>query len=103
MGEKPSPIKAYIYSIKNGKLRVHEGFVFAEPFRERVQFRGKNKKTLCSKTPGEVYSGSVWFLERDDQKALKLFIEFEEKLVFQLQERVQNHLSTISQLKGALI
>lgn len=103
MEEKSPPIKAYLYSIKTGKLVVYEGFITPSSYNLRVRFFGKRKKVMCYSEPGEVFESSLWLPERDDNKARKLLIEFEEELVARYRERVQDHLSKIHTLKGVEI
>ena len=103
MRKTSPPIKVYLYSINTGKLVVNEGFVQPSIYKDRVRFLGKKKSILCPAESGKVFNASVWLPKRDDAKARKLLIDYEENLIFELRNRVQTHLSKIHVLKGVEI
>ena len=103
MEEKSPPIKAYLYSIKTGKLVVYEGFVTPTIWDLRLRFLGKKKRLLVPLEPGEVCDSSLWLSERDDAKARKLLIRNEERHLLELYKQVANHQDKIKTLEGVEI
>jgi hypothetical protein len=45
---------------------------------------------------------SIWLLERDDDKARRMFIEFEERRIAELEETLRKKREVVSQLKQSL-
>lgn len=96
---------AYLYSMWSGRLKAYEGsvYVYHGAATRPASFVIKNEKRfMCSDKPGEVCNAVVWLAEKDDKLARKILIEYEEKQIAALMEKVENHQSKIFILKEGL-
>ena len=97
--------KGYLYSRWRGKFEVFEGYLEPSRFNDHqarfIYRRGRKDLTMqCSRNPGEVYNSVVWLIERDDEHAKNLFIEYEELVLEELKEKIEKHEQAIEKLKG---
>lgn len=93
----------YRYNIKNGKFYIHEGVVTKRGRFKEVYFKDENYRARC---PGRNQFGmvltsktTVWLLERNDELAKRIFIEYEEQKLNELQEQLNKKLELIKTLK----
>lgn len=102
-----APIKrdnVYLYSRRSGRIEVRQGCVRPTSAYSvtRAKFTydrcGKEVYLQCTLEPGVVYSGVVWLPERDDKKAMDLFIEHEQMAIQELQEKIERHEWNIKRL-----
>lgn len=101
--------KGYLYSLWNGRFMCYEGeiFITKHPLplpngrADTAAFASATKQYhQISTKPGIVHNATVWFPEKNDESAKKLLIEYEEKSIALLQEKIDNHRHKINILKG---
>lgn len=96
-------VLVYKYTVRNGKLFVHEGEVRTVGIHQNVYFKDNYQRTRCPKREefGVILSNgpSLWLGERDDKLAKQLFIEFEEAGLAKLQEQINIKSELIRKLK----
>ena len=69
---------AFIYSLWNGKLNAYEGTIYGGYALGYGSFQSREKSfAVTALRPGEVYNALVWFEEKDDKAAKKIFIKHE--------------------------
>jgi len=100
---------AYLYSLWNdGFLAIKEGSVgkyghtdcFGQPIHDAYfSFRTRGYRQIQD-TPGVVYNATVWLVERDDQLAKNILLEYENQMISLLEEKIENHRRKVSILKG---
>ena len=82
----------YLYSRYAGRFEVYQGSVVPY-FNRRGRFvfkrNGKDTYLQCDLNPNVVHGSVVWMFERDDQKAVDLFIEHERMAIKELQEKIE--------------
>jgi hypothetical protein len=93
----------YRYTVHNGKLIVREGIVSNYGLRTCVHF---TDGSTAVRTPRPEDIGvmkpvghSIWLTERDDEKARRMFIEFEERRIVELEETLRKKREVVEQLK----
>lgn len=96
----------YRYTLKNGKFIVREGTVNQFGLRTCVNFRDGSSPVRAPR-PEDIgvirpIGHSLWMVERDDAKAKRMFIEFEERRIEELEELIERKRETVSQLKQSL-
>lgn len=92
----------YFYTIKNGKLFVHEGTVESiVGTRKKVRFsdgssprRYPNQFNVIDTT-----GPNIWLAERNDEAVKRIFIEYEEQKLADLKEQVKRKKRIIKMLK----
>lgn len=96
--------KGYVYSLWTGQLKVEEGDVYNSIYDERLaSFITKNKKKYqCALNPGIIYNGIVWLLERDDNLARQIMIDYEEGMILKLEDKISNHRHKITMMSSYL-
>lgn len=94
----------YKYTLRNGKLFIHEGEIIERGIRKCVYF--KDEKTTV-RLPKENEFGichsngpSLWLADRDDELARRIFIEYEERGIAELQGMINRRTALINILKG---
>lgn len=94
------------YTVRNGKLFVHEGNVVANGGHKLVCFKHEGSRVRCPKSDefGIVQANgpSLWMAERDDKLAASLFIEFEEQKLEELHKQINIKTELIRMLKRGL-
>ena len=84
----------YLYSKRSGRVEVRKGCVRPNT-RYKARFIydrcGKDTYLQCPLEPGVVHAGVVWLTEKDDKKALDLFIEHEQLAIRELEEKIERH------------
>lgn len=96
--------KLYHYTIRNGKFTVKEGIVresnkkWSYPY---VEFDYGRQVAPRMYKIGELRTGgpSLWLLERDDELAKKMFLEYEEECLRKLEEDVEKRRRLIESIK----
>lgn len=99
----------YLYTFHKGGILIHEGFrqdkVGNEPRRLQGMSRfltSKGKSFWVSDTEGEVYNNQLWLSEKDDEKALELFLKAAEYDYIDLKTKINvisNKIDALSRLK----
>lgn len=97
--------KVYLYSRYRGRFDVYEGelrpYGYSKGMAAFEYKRGnKGARLVCSPNPGEVYHGVVWLPEKDDAKALEIFIEHERLAIQELKDKIEHHEWNIEQLRS---
>ena len=94
----------YRYTVHNGKLIVREGIVSNYGIRTCVHF---TDGSAAVRTPRPEDIGvmkpighSIWLAERDDEKARRMFIEFEERRIVELEETLRKKREVVRMLKS---
>ena len=94
----------YNYVLRNGKLHIHEVKVIETGYKRKAgYFKDTNTTRSCPKVDdiGVILSSgaSLWLLDRDDELAKRLFIEFEENGIARLQEQIDKKSKLVEMLK----
>lgn len=96
----------YRYTVKDGKLIIREGIVSNYGLRTCVHFVDG---TPAVRTPRPEDIGvikhvghSIWLTDRDDDKARKMFITFEERRIGELEKTLIKKREVVSRLKQFL-
>lgn len=100
----PTESKVYLYSRWQGKFEVLEGHVeFSSYWRGHGRFiyyrHQKEKYVLCGFKEGVISNRVVWLTKRDDDLARKLFIEYEEGRISELEDEIKRRKQNIQALK----
>lgn len=100
----------YLYTIRTGKFTVHKGVVIegkygpGRPGWRKVSFSTKQAKEFCPKIEeiGNIQTGGprLWLIERDDNKAARMFIDYEERKLFELEKHVAKKRALIKTLES---
>lgn len=95
----------YVYSMWSGRLIAYKGTAYTSIHEGMANFYTESdKKIQCSTEPGTIYNAVIWLTERDDELAKKLLIDYEEKQISKLQEKIDNHRHKIKTIKeGAVL
>lgn len=95
----------YLYSMWNGIFTVYEGYLHSSIPRQHPHFKCKNlRKGLgVAHKEGEIYNAMVWLYDRNDDKARKILLDYEETLIRELQARIENHQVKIDLLSKPII
>lgn len=82
---------AYLYSTWCGVLSVEEGSVktFNGETNYGVFCSNNDKTLLCHIEPEKVYNAMVWLPERNDQKAIDILVQYYEKEINKLKEKIE--------------
>lgn len=96
----------YRYTVKNGKLFVREGTVNSFGLRTCVNFKDGSSPVRAPR-PEDIgiirpIGHGLWFIERDDAKARRMFIEFEERRIEELEELIRKKRRVVDVLKSEL-
>lgn len=96
--------KVYLYSLKeDNTLYIQTGIVNTNF--DRWSKRGKfvsdtGRRCYVADGPAEVHYLKVWLVERDDELAKKIFIEYHERKIKDLKRAILPHKIAIEALKG---
>lgn len=99
MGE----IKAYLYTVgDDNKLNVRAGTFI--PGHQRWAKQGRftpNKGRWCfvSNEPGKMHYRKLWLPERDDERAMALYIKYHEDRIEEFERNIETHKRAITALK----
>lgn len=102
-----APVKrdnVYLYSKRSGRVEVRQGYVRPTSAYSVTSARftynrgGKDAYLQCTLEPCVVHNGVVWLTERDDEKALKLFVEHEQVAIHELKDKIERHEWNIKRL-----
>lgn len=96
-------IHGFLYSMWPGYLNVTEGEILHISKYTYFIRENDTKKICCHSEPEKIYNGLLWLEERDDEKAINLLIEYHEREVKKLKEKINSHLEKIIQLQGRLV
>lgn len=99
----------YLYTARNGKFNIHEGVVTENKrryySRMMVAFTTKTTLEFLPKESeiGHIISGGprLWMTERDDALAKKLFLEYEEEKLAELEKKIAKKKELIRVLREA--
>ena len=89
----------HLYSLWSGQLRVYEGDVH-ERWRADGTFVTTTRNFACSVEPEIVHNAVVWLPEQNESLAKQILIQYHEKEISKLKEKIDNHLNKILILKG---
>lgn len=92
----------YKYTLKNGKFFVHEGIIVKGRIRDFAEFKDIDRSARLPEEDGfgVVCNGStLWLAERDDELAKRIFTEWLENGIVELQEAISKKLNLIDLLK----
>lgn len=96
----------YLYTIRTGQFKVHKGEATDDKYGPRyrkVVFETKINKERCPNVEeiGVIQTGGprLWLTERDDDKARKMFIQYEEDKLFELEKQVVKKRALIKMLE----
>lgn len=89
----------YLYSLWSGQVKVYEGDVY-ERWRVDGIFVTKTKNFTCSTKPEVVSNAVVWLPEPNERLARQILIQYHEKEISKLKEKIDNHINKILILKG---
>lgn len=93
----------YKYTLRNGEFFAHEGTVVEGGSRKCVYFKAKSSTERYPKETefGVVHTNgpSLWLAERDDELAKRIFIEYEEQGLADLQKQFERKTELIKLLK----
>lgn len=96
----------YRYTIRNKRLYIHEGVVNECGVRKFVNFWDGYPHARCPRVEElEVVRSNgptLWLAERDDGKARRLFVQFEEDKLVGLREQIRVKEEIVEMLKGEL-
>ena len=96
----------YRYTLSNGKFFIREGVVNWTGFRPLVNFTDGGPAHRCPREEdlGKIKSvgHSLWMEERDDNKARRMFIDFELDKIEQLKEQIDRKYDTIGMLREGM-
>ena len=105
----------YLYNIRNGELKEYHGIILGDDYEKQYPYslphnksyfhimneRGRIVKTTeCSIYEGEFCNGNVWMRESDIRGAAQVFIEHEEKQIFELGQKIKNCRSLVNTLRS---
>ena len=112
----------YFYNIWKGKINEYHGEIYHNGSTLMNQLTGElytylsstyfivkdsrdrtTKKLQCSNFEGTVYNKSVWLFKPDRKKAIKIFLDYEQRRIAELQARILNHEILIEQLGAVLL
>ena len=95
------------YTVKNGKLFVHEGNIIMSNGRKYVYFKHDSSRKMYPRENvfGKVCSSgqSLWLTERNDKLAASIFIEYEEQKLDELRRQINIKTELINTLKEDLV
>ena len=96
----------YKYTLKNEKIFVHEGIIVEGRVRNFVHFEDRN---LAARLPKEnefgivqVSGPSLWLTEKNDELAKRIFIEYLENGILELEEKINRRSKLVNLLKEEL-
>ena len=99
--------KLYRYSIRRNKLCMHTGVVNECLGRKRVVFvdGGINHSTVNCPRPEDIgvirHIGlTLWMIERDDELAKQMFIDYEERQIHQIEKLLAGKREIVNMLRG---
>lgn len=97
-------VKAWLYTIGyDDKMHVQEGRFYNGYHKWSRQGRFElSKSSWCfvSNIEGELYYKKLWLTKRDDELAKKLYIEYHERKIKDLEKNIETHRHDIAVLKG---
>lgn len=92
----------YRYTVKNGKFFVHEGVINNTGFRTLVNFKDHSPSLRCPRDEEfgiiRTVGHSLWMTERDDNKARRLFINYEINKIVEMEEQIRRKKETLKML-----
>ena len=95
--------KVYKYTLKNEKIFVHEGIIVEDRVRKSVRFEDKKLRVRLPKDEEfgivQVSGPSLWLTEKDDRLAKRIFIEYLENGISELQETINRRSKLVDLLK----
>lgn len=99
-------IRAYLYTIKeDDTLNIHEGRVSpgVHTWSRHCRFTpDKGSWHYVSINPGEIYYRKLWLAERDDELAKRLYVEYHERKIKELERNLEKHKQAIAILRGEI-
>lgn len=99
-------LRAYLYTInEDHTLNIHEGYVSPKVHtwsRQRRFTPDRGSWFDVSSEPGEMYYRKLWLIERDDELATRLYVEYHERKIKEAERALEMHKQAIATLKGEL-
>lgn len=99
-------IRGYLYILNDDHtFSIREGYVCPKvpAWIRHVRFIPDNGHWIyVSGDPGVMYYRKVWLPERDDELAKKLYIEYHEGKIKELERQLDAHKQVIATLRGEL-
>lgn len=94
--------KAYLYRFRNNELEMLEGeiTVYRIAGISKGRFFTGRKALQCCGREGEVQNATVWLSKPNEKKAREILIMYEEDLIEDLKDKIDNHEMKIRILKG---
>ena len=96
-------MKLYRYTVRNGKFYIHEGTVNDNGIRKVVNFTDCASKHRCPRIEdiGVVRNAgpSLWLIDRDDELAKQIFLDYEEYKLAQLRRLIDKKIEIIRMLR----
>ena len=87
--------KGYVYSLWSGQFLCKEADFVTNPDSRVENLYGAKTKAgkfmWVSNTPGVVYNAMVWLEDRDDERAVRILIEYQNQQITLLEEKILNH------------
>ena len=96
----------YLYTIRKGDFTVHKGMVVADKrgWYRKVAFETRADKVVCPDISeiGVIQTGgpNIWLFERDDDKAKKMFLEYELGKLALLEDQLAKKKALIKMLES---
>lgn len=104
MGEK----EGYVYSLWTGRFQCRKATIkqYPDDSRNRGLSFARFADGSCIEvniSPLQVHNAIVWLEERDDILAAYILIDYQEKQILKLNDKIVNHKHKIQILKGGII
>jgi len=90
--------KAYLYTAWNRDFVRYEGVLYESRDGENGQFKGKNRRFVCSRDPEIVFNSAVWLKKPDDNLARRLLTDYYLEMMDKLTIRIDNYEQQIKNL-----
>lgn len=94
----------YMYALRNEKFFVHEGTITKHGTHTCVYFKDTKRTVRLPRKEdfGVIHTkgSSLWLADRDDELAKRIFIEWEENSLAELQELIDRKTKLIDVLKS---
>lgn len=94
-------IRAYLYTHPDDHtINVHEGYVEVLWLRQGLFTADNGARYYVSNEPGTLHYRKLWMTNRNDELAKRLYIEYHEHKVKEIERTLDMHKQAIITLKG---